>query len=83
MGLGVAISARYDLPRVRISLSDPMHGSVTNRDRLCLHPVLLLAGGVAVVDALVVRQGVGGGFAGRLGGWTLEALAPVSDKIPR
>ena len=60
-----------------------MHGSVTNRDRVCLHPVLLLAGGVAVVDALVVRQGVGGGFAGRLGGCTLEALTPVSDTIPR
>ena len=35
------------------------------------------------MDALVVRPGVGGGFAGRLGVWTLEALAPVSDTIPR
>ena len=83
VGLGVAISARYDLPRVRISLSDPMHGSVTNRDRVCLHPVLLLAGRAAVVDELVIRQGVGDGFAGRLGVWTLEALTPVSDTIPR
>ena len=35
------------------------------------------------MDALVLRQGVGDGFTGRLGVWTLEALAPVSDTIPR
>ena len=83
VGLGVAISARYDLPRVRISQSDPMHGSATSRDCLCLHSVFLLAGRAGVVDALVARQGVGDGFTGRLGVWTLEALAPVSDTIPR
>ena len=83
VGLGIVISARYYLPRVRLALSDPMHSSVTSSEHLCLHSVLLLAGRSAVVDALVVGPGVGGGLAERLGVWTLEALAPVSDTIPR
>ena len=43
----------------------------------------VLAGRAVVVDALVARQGVGDGFAGRLFGWILEALGPVSGTIPR
>ena len=81
VGFGVAISARYDLPRVRFALSDPMDNSITSSDRLRLHSVLLLAGRAAVMNARVVRPGVGVGLVGCLGVWTLEALAPVSDTI--
>eukprot|EP00904_Undaria_pinnatifida_P013737 jgi/Undpi1/9494/HiC_scaffold_27.g11950.m1 len=70
------------VPSAAIEYSrDPMHSSVTSSEHLCLHSVLLLAGRSAVVDALVVGPGVGGGSAERLGVWTPEALAPLARSL--
>eukprot|EP00904_Undaria_pinnatifida_P013735 jgi/Undpi1/9492/HiC_scaffold_27.g11948.m1 len=62
---------------VMVEYRDPMDNSITSSDRLRLHSVLLLAGRAAVMNARVVRPGVGVGLVGCLGVWTLEALAPL------